>query len=55
MSGQKEKATDNRRLTQWRFQWLIEYSISHKLLCYVDSFEFRNPLLRKVANRYQLS
>jgi hypothetical protein len=35
-----------------RFQWLIEHSTSHQLLCYVDSFVLRNPLLRKAANRY---
>ncbi len=34
-----------------RVQWLIEHSTSHQLLCYVDSFELRNPLLRKAANR----
>jgi len=36
-----------------RVQWLIEHSTSHQLLCYVDSFELRNPLLRKAAKRYQ--
>ena len=35
-----------------RVQWLIEHSTSHQLLCYVDSFELRNPLLRKAAKRY---
>ena len=34
-----------------RVQWLIEHSTSHQLLCYVDSFELRNPLLRKAAKR----
>jgi hypothetical protein len=34
-----------------RFQWLIEHSTSHQILWYVDSFELRNPLLRKAANR----
>ena len=34
-----------------RVQWLKEHSTSHQLLCYVDSFELRNPLLRKAANR----
>ena len=34
-----------------RVQWLIEHSTSHQLLCYVDSFELRNPLLRKAAAR----
>ncbi len=36
-----------------RVQWLIEHSTSHQLLWYVDSFELRNPLLRKAAKRYQ--
>ena len=35
-----------------RVQWLIEHSTSQQLLCYVDSFELRNPLLRKAAKRY---
>ena len=34
-----------------RVQWLIEHSTSHQLLWYIDSFELRNPLLRKAANR----
>jgi hypothetical protein len=34
-----------------RVQWLIEHSTSHQLLWYVDSFELRNPLLRKAAKR----
>jgi hypothetical protein len=34
-----------------RVQWLIEHSTSHQLLWYVDSFELRNPLLRKATNR----
>jgi hypothetical protein len=34
-----------------RVQWLIEHSTSHQLLCYVDSFVLRNPLLRKAAKR----
>jgi hypothetical protein len=34
-----------------RVQWLIEHSTSHQLLCYVDSLEIRNPLLRKAAKR----
>jgi len=36
-----------------RVQWLIEHSTSHQLLCYVDSFVLRNPLLRKAAKRYK--
>jgi len=35
-----------------RVQWLIEHFTSHQLLCYVDSFELRNPLLRKAAKRW---
>ena len=35
-----------------RVQWLIEHSTSHQLLSYIDSFELRNPLLRKAAKRY---
>ena len=34
-----------------RVQWLIEHSASHQILWYVDSFELRNPLLRKAAKR----
>ena len=34
-----------------RVQWLIEHSTPHQLLCWVDSFELRNPLLRKAAKR----
>lgn len=37
-----------------RVQWLFEHSTSHQLLCYVDSFELRNPLLRKAAKRCML-
>ncbi len=43
----------NRRLAQWRVKWLIEHSTPHHLLCYVDSFELRNPLLRKAAKRFR--
>jgi len=35
-----------------RVEWLIEHSTSLQLLCCVDSFELRNPLLRKAANPY---
>jgi hypothetical protein len=41
----------NRRFAKKRVQWLIEHSTSHQLLCYLDSFELRNPLLRKAAIR----
>ena len=36
-----------------RVQWLIEHSTSHQILWCIDSFELRNPLLRKAANRWQ--
>jgi len=38
-------------LQKKRVQQLIEHSTSHQLLCYVDSFELRIPLLRKAAKR----
>ncbi|MDZ4712869.1 MAG: hypothetical protein SGI89_11180 [bacterium] len=34
-----------------RVQLLIEHFTSHQLLCWVDNFVLRNPLLRKAANR----
>jgi len=43
---------DNRRLAQWRVQWLIEHFTSHQLLWCIDSFVLRNPPERKAANRY---
>jgi hypothetical protein len=48
----KEARTGNSGFAKKRVQWLIEHSTSHQLLWYVDSFELRNPLLRKAANRY---
>ena len=51
------------RLAQWRVKWLIEHSISHQLLWYIDSFVVnqilvfqikffgKNPALRVAANR----
>ena len=54
LQGRTTRTTGyNRRLAQWRVTWLIEHSTSHQLLWYVDSFELRNPLLRKAANRYR--
>jgi hypothetical protein len=41
----------NRRLAQWRVQWLIEHSTSHPLLWCIDSFVLRNPPLRQAPNR----
>ena len=47
------RPASNSGFAKKRVQWLIEHSTSHQLLCYVDSFELRNPLLRKAAKRYQ--
>jgi len=47
----EEGRTANSGFAKKRVQWLIEHSTSHQLLCYVDSFVLRNPLLRKAANR----
>jgi len=49
----KEGRSANSGFAKKRVQWLIEHSTSHQLLCYVESFELRNPLLRKAANRYR--
>ncbi len=48
-----ESRPHNRRLAQWRVKWLIEYSTSHQLLCWADSFALRNPPLRQAPKRYQ--
>lgn len=48
---EKEGRRHNSGFAKKRVQWLIEHSTSHQLLWYVDSFELRNPLLRKAANR----
>jgi hypothetical protein len=50
-SRRKEARLPNSGFAKKRVQWLIEHSTSHQLLWYVDSFELRNPLLRKAANR----
>lgn len=34
--------TGNTLLAQWRGKWLIEHSISHQLLWFIDSFVLRN-------------
>ena len=47
----KRKTGANRRLAQWRVQWLIENSTSHQLLWCIDSFVLRNPPLRQAPNR----
>ena len=47
----EEERTANSGFAKKRVQWLIEHSTSHQLLCYVDNFELRNPLLRKAAKR----
>ena len=52
LKGRTTRTTGyNSGFAKKRVQWLIEHSTSHQLLCYVDSFELRNPLLRKAANR----
>jgi len=48
----KERRTANNGFAKKRVQWLIEHSASHQLLWYVDSFVFRNPLLRQAPKRY---
>ncbi len=50
---EKEGRRHNSGFAKKRVQWLIEHSTSHQLLWYVDSFELRNPLLRKAAKRYR--
>ncbi|TPV33230.1 hypothetical protein FJ651_09035 [Paucihalobacter ruber] len=46
------KVAGNRRSAQWPVRVLFEHSTSHQLLCYLDSFELRNPHRRKAAKRY---
>lgn len=48
---EEEHRSDNSGFAKKRVQWLIQHSTSHQLLCYIDSFELRNPLLRKAAKR----
>jgi hypothetical protein len=50
-TDEKEHRSDNSGFAKKRVQCLIEHPTSHQLLWYVDSFELRNPLLRKAANR----
>ncbi|MCZ2356681.1 MAG: hypothetical protein LC115_08340 [Bacteroidia bacterium] len=45
----KKERPHNRRLAQWRVTWLIENSISHRLLWLNESFVLRNPPLRQAA------
>jgi len=45
------RPTGNSGFAKKRVQWLIEHSTSHQLLWCIDSFELRNPLLRKAAKR----
>ena len=51
MTDENRTTTANSGFAKKRVQWLIEHSTSHQLLCYVDNFELRNPLLRKAAKR----
>ena len=46
-----EWAAASRRLAKKRVQWLTEHSTSYQLLCWVDSFVLRNPLLRQAPNK----
>jgi hypothetical protein len=50
----RKARTDNRRLAQWRVQWLIEHSTSHQHLWCIDSFVLRNRHLRVAAKRYEV-
>ena len=50
-TDEEEHRTDNNGFAKKRVQWLIEHSTSHQLLCYVDSFELRNPPERKARKR----
>ena len=51
-ADEKEARLPNSGFAKKRVQWLIEHSTSHQHLYYVDSFELRNPLLRKAAKRW---
>lgn len=51
--GRQGSTVGNRRLAQWRIQWLIEHSTSNQLLICIDSFELRNPSLRQAPKRYR--
>jgi hypothetical protein len=50
-ADEKEARLPNSGFAKKRVQWLIEHSTSHQILWYFDSFELRNPLLRKAAKR----
>jgi len=52
IGGKNRKPATNRRLAQWRVEWLIEHSTSHQLLWCNDCFELRNPPLRQAPKRY---
>ncbi len=47
----KLKTAHNRRLAQWRLNWLIEHSTSHQLLWWIESFVLGNPPLRQAPKR----
>jgi hypothetical protein len=51
MTLKTRTAAHNRRLAQWRVNWLIEHSTSHQLLWCIDSLPLRNPPLRQAAKR----
>jgi hypothetical protein len=49
--GRLGNTSGNRRLAQCRVPWLIEYSTSHQLLWFIDSFVHRIPPLRQAPKR----
>jgi hypothetical protein len=51
-ADEKEARLPNSGFAKKRVQWLIEHSATHQILWLNESFELRNPLLRKAANRY---
>ena len=51
-NGKTRTPGGNSGFAKKRVQWLIEHSTSHQLLWLNESFELRNPLLRKASGRY---
>ena len=49
----ERKTPYNRRLAQWRVQWLKQGSTSHQILWCVDSLVLRNQPLRQAPKRYR--
>jgi len=50
-NGKTRTPGGNSGFAKKRVQWLIEHSTSHQLLWLNESFELRNPLLRKASGR----